>query len=156
MNENLKTALFAGAALLIAGVAWLAGPSHQRPTPTGEEARGKPMFGEALDDPLLVTRLEIMRFDDASRKCLPFEVAQVKGRRTAPAADPKQKSPPPAAGEIRWSIPSHSDYPADAKEHLAQAGQRPMLIAPGCTYDPAAVPAANLHAIRRAVEPAPA
>jgi uroporphyrinogen decarboxylase len=39
---------------------------------------------------------------------------------------------------------------------LAQAGGRPILIAPGCTYDPAAVPAVNLHAIRRAVESAPA
>jgi uroporphyrinogen decarboxylase len=35
---------------------------------------------------------------------------------------------------------------------LQQAGERPMIVAPGCTFDPAAVPAANLHAIRQAVE----
>lgn len=35
---------------------------------------------------------------------------------------------------------------------IEQAGERPILIAPGCTFDPAAVPEANLRAIRRAVE----
>jgi uroporphyrinogen decarboxylase len=34
---------------------------------------------------------------------------------------------------------------------LRQAGSRPILIAPGCTFDPHAVPPDNLHAIRRAV-----
>jgi uroporphyrinogen decarboxylase len=34
---------------------------------------------------------------------------------------------------------------------LQQAGGRPMLIAPGCTFDPGAVPQANLQAICRAV-----
>ena len=34
---------------------------------------------------------------------------------------------------------------------IRQAGSRPILIAPGCTFDPQAVPAENLHAIRRAV-----
>jgi uroporphyrinogen decarboxylase len=35
---------------------------------------------------------------------------------------------------------------------LRQAGGRPTMIAPGCTYDPNTVPPANLHAIRKAVE----
>ena len=33
---------------------------------------------------------------------------------------------------------------------IRQAGDRPILIAPGCTYDPARVPAANLEAVCRA------
>ena len=34
---------------------------------------------------------------------------------------------------------------------LQQAGTRPILIAPGCTYDPSRVPRANLEAVCRAV-----
>jgi uroporphyrinogen decarboxylase len=46
--------------------------------------------------------------------------------------------------------------PADCARQVAdainQADGRPIMIAPGCTFDPQAVPAENLHAIRRAVE----
>ena len=35
---------------------------------------------------------------------------------------------------------------------LQQAGERPIMIATGCTFDPGTVPPENLHAIRRAVE----
>jgi uroporphyrinogen-III decarboxylase len=45
------------------------------------------------------------------------------------------------------------DCRREVADALAQAGGRPMIIAPGCTFDPQLVPAANLHAIRRAVEP---
>ena len=34
---------------------------------------------------------------------------------------------------------------------LRQAGNRPIMIAPGCTFDPARVPEANLHALADAV-----
>jgi uroporphyrinogen decarboxylase len=34
---------------------------------------------------------------------------------------------------------------------LRQAGNRPIMIAPGCTFDPARVPTANLHALAEAV-----
>ncbi len=43
---------------------------------------------------------------------------------------------------------------AQVADALKQAGERPILIAPGCTFDPKAVPAANLRALRRAVETA--
>jgi uroporphyrinogen decarboxylase len=35
---------------------------------------------------------------------------------------------------------------------VEQAGGRPIIVAPGCTFDGHAVPAENLHAIRRAVD----
>jgi len=35
---------------------------------------------------------------------------------------------------------------------VRQAGNRPIMIAPGCTFDPEAVPPANLHAAVRAVK----
>jgi uroporphyrinogen decarboxylase len=46
---------------------------------------------------------------------------------------------------------SPEDCAAEVVDALSQAGGRPMLISPGCTFDPQQVPAANLHAIRRAV-----
>lgn len=47
---------------------------------------------------------------------------------------------------------SADDCARQVRDAIQQAGARPILVAPGCTYDPAAVPAANLHAIRRAAE----
>jgi uroporphyrinogen decarboxylase len=44
------------------------------------------------------------------------------------------------------------DCAREVRDALAQAAGHPIMIAPGCTFDPAAVPAANLHAIRQAVE----
>ncbi|MFQ5430799.1 MAG: uroporphyrinogen decarboxylase family protein [Phycisphaerae bacterium] len=42
------------------------------------------------------------------------------------------------------------DCGREAADALAQAGDRPIMIAPGCTYDPAKVPRVNLEAICRA------
>ena len=47
---------------------------------------------------------------------------------------------------------SPDDCARQVADAIQQAGGRPMMLAPGCTYDPDQVPAANLHAIRRAVE----
>jgi uroporphyrinogen decarboxylase len=44
------------------------------------------------------------------------------------------------------------DCAAEVVDAVTQAGGRPMLISPGCTFDPLAVPAANLRAIRRQVD----
>jgi uroporphyrinogen decarboxylase len=46
------------------------------------------------------------------------------------------------------------DCAQEVADAIRQAGPRPILVAPGCTFDPAAVPAENLQAIRRAVEQA--
>lgn len=47
---------------------------------------------------------------------------------------------------------SPDDCARQVADAVAQAGTRPILVAPGCTFDPASVPAENLRAIRRAVE----
>jgi hypothetical protein len=44
------------------------------------------------------------------------------------------------------------DCAREAEGAVRQAGGRPLLIAPGCTFDAAAVPPENLHAIRGAVD----
>ena len=47
---------------------------------------------------------------------------------------------------------SPDDCTRQVADALDQAAGRPIMIAPGCTFDPHAVPEANLQAIRRAVE----
>ncbi len=39
------------------------------------------------------------------------------------------------------------DVAAEVRDAIKQAGERPILITPGCTYDPARVPAENLRAM---------
>src|SRR5262249_13511580 len=46
---------------------------------------------------------------------------------------------------------SPEDCAQQVADTLRQAGGRPLLLAPGCTFDPDAVPRANLHTIRQAV-----
>jgi len=48
---------------------------------------------------------------------------------------------------------SAGDCTRQVADAVRQAGARPIIVAPGCTFDPASVPAENLRAIRRAVEP---
>jgi len=40
----------------------------------------------------------------------------------------------------------------EVADALRRARSRPVMIAPGCTFDPARVPEANLHAIAAAVQ----
>ncbi len=42
------------------------------------------------------------------------------------------------------------DVHNEVTDALRQAGDRPMIVAPGCTFDPQRVPAANLHALAEA------
>jgi len=45
---------------------------------------------------------------------------------------------------------TRQDVADEVADALAQAGDRPLIIAPGCTYDPDTVPRANLEAMVRA------
>jgi uroporphyrinogen decarboxylase len=47
---------------------------------------------------------------------------------------------------------SPEDCARQVADAVAQAGGRAIMMAPGCTFDPRAVPPENLQAIRRAVE----
>jgi len=46
------------------------------------------------------------------------------------------------------------DCAREVADALRQAGERPVIIAPGCTYDPQRVPRENLEAVVRAVHEA--
>jgi uroporphyrinogen-III decarboxylase len=48
---------------------------------------------------------------------------------------------------------SPDDCAREVADAIQQAGNRSLIVAPGCTFDPERVTAENLHAIRRAVDP---
>jgi len=105
MTETNKTVLFVFVAVVVGLVAWLA-----RPRVAGfdeaDSVINQPLFPE-FKDPAVASSLELVQFDDQSGQPKPFKVTQVKKE--------NQK------GEGEWVIPSHQNYPADAKEHLAEA-----------------------------------
>jgi hypothetical protein len=107
MNESLKTIVFIVIAAAVALAAWLGSPSRR--APEDENVRNQQLYPE-FTDPLKVARLEIVKYDEARGQPERFEVAQVA------ATKGEHK------GKVRWSIPSHFDYPADAKDQMAAAG----------------------------------
>lgn len=102
MSNNVKTLLFVGVAAVLAVLAALSAPSSPEPeffNDTGE------LFFPEFTDPMKPASLEVWEFDEETGKPIGFSVKQEKGR---------------------WTIPSHFDYPADAKDRMAQAAS--MLI----------------------------
>jgi len=96
MNEGAKTAIFAGVALLFGCVWLLARPKEQ-------ELQTNELVGEVLfpkfTDAGEAASLEIVRYNEELGELHPFKVA--KNGKTG-----------------LWSIPSHSDYPADAEQRI--------------------------------------
>ncbi len=97
MKETAKTI-----SIIVVAVAVLLVAVGTRPRPaaiTTESLVGKPLF-PALDDPLKAKQMRIVTFDEGTSHAREFEVAQVNGV---------------------WSLPSHKNYPADAKDQMAAA-----------------------------------
>lgn len=101
MNENIKTLTFVVAAGAVALIAW-ASITTPRTAPD-EDVRDKPLYQD-FTNPQSVASLEVVKYDDKRGTIQRFQVAQVERK-----------------GKTRWSIPSHDDYPADAKEQVAAA-----------------------------------
>ena len=95
MNETKKTITFVAVAVVIALVAWISRPSLR--DESAGDVVGKVLFDD-FDDPLKAASLEVVQFNEETGEARTFKVAQV---------------------DDEWSIPSHQNYPADAKEQLA-------------------------------------
>ena len=95
MSDTQKTSAFVVVALLLAGAA-----AARMPGRTATEAvfadQGKPFFPD-FKDPLAANSLEVYDYDPAIGGAVPFQVMLKDGK---------------------WVIPSHHDYPADAKDRL--------------------------------------
>jgi uroporphyrinogen decarboxylase len=97
-------------------------------------------------------RIHLERFND-----YPVQVVNWPDREYGPSiADAKGWVKPALCGGVNNLTTLPHGTPAQCAEEvrdaLRQAGDRPLIVGAGCTYDPDAVPAENLHAIRRAVE----
>ncbi|HWE36840.1 MAG TPA: DUF4340 domain-containing protein [Isosphaeraceae bacterium] len=96
-RELRKTLLFVAGALLLTGMAAVRLPGRSGPGAFFDD-QGKPFF-PAFTDPLACTGIEVVGFDAATAAPATFEVK----------LDPAGKG---------WVIPSHHNYPADAKDRL--------------------------------------
>ncbi len=100
MNPEVrKTLLFAAAAVVLALLTALTGWTPKAPAELAEQ--GKPFY-EKFTDPLKATALEVIDYDELTGAPRPFKVELANGR---------------------WSIPSHHNYPADAKDRLAKTAK---------------------------------
>ncbi len=98
MNETAKTGIFVAVAAALALTAWFNRSNLPEAASPGE-MRDQLLFPE-FKNAVQAASLEIVEYDEATATPRPLKVAQVKGR---------------------WSIPSHDDYPTDAKDQLAEA-----------------------------------
>jgi hypothetical protein len=104
MNEFQKTLAFVGVALVLTGAAYLTRPTRLE-TAAAFVDQGEKFFPEF--DPLTATSLEVVDYDTATASVIPFKVELDVASGTG-------------GGKKRWVIPSHYDYPADAKDRLSR------------------------------------
>jgi len=96
MNDWKKTGLFGGAAVALVILSLVTTPRAREAA--SFSAQGAEFY-PAFKDPLKVAALEVIQPDELSGGFKPFRVQVVDGQ---------------------WSIPSHSNYPADGKDRLAK------------------------------------
>lgn len=96
MHEPTKTAIFCAAAVGLAIAAAVVEPGSKPPEIFSDQGE---VFFPRLTDPLAAKVLEVVEYDDATATARPFKVEFKRGK---------------------WTIPSHYNYPADAKDRLAK------------------------------------
>lgn len=96
MKESSKTSIFLVVALFLSLLAYLLQPKSINDSP--QSVIGQTLFKE-FDDPLAIKSLEIAKIDPLTGDLTKFQVADTGGS---------------------WTIPSHENYPADAKDQMAR------------------------------------
>ncbi|MGP0067894.1 MAG: hypothetical protein ACLQGP_30410, partial [Isosphaeraceae bacterium] len=97
MNELLKTLTFVAVALLLTGAAFYETRDRSQKGDRFND-QWQPFFAD-FKDPLACTDLEVVSFDPSTATATRFQV--------------KYK-------DKKWVIPSHNDYPADARDRLSK------------------------------------
>jgi len=103
-SELKLTKTLAGAALLLAIVAFVTAPRNI--TPSAFLDQGEAFF-PGFEDPNSATTLEVIEFDEETGSARPFKVTNQNGL---------------------WTIPSHHDYVADGEDRLAQTAAGMITI----------------------------
>ena len=104
MNELLKTLIFVVVALVLTGAAFVSTRDRTRRTRDRFNDQGKPFFPE-FKDPLACTDLEVVSFEPSTATASRFRVMFKNNK---------------------WVIPSHYDYPADARDRLSKTAAAVM------------------------------
>src|SRR5689334_1712564 len=103
MKETTKTLTFVIVALLLTGAAFLRVPDRTARSLTFND-QGQPFF-PAFKDPFSCTDLQVVDYEPSTATATEFQVKFEKGK---------------------WVIPSHYNYPADAKDRLAKTASGVM------------------------------
>jgi hypothetical protein len=103
MSELVKTLAFVAVALGLSGAAYVTTRDRVAKSVTFED-QGQPFFPE-FKDPLACTDLEVVDYDESTATAHRFRVMYA---------------------DNRWVIPSHHNYPADAKERLSKTAAAVM------------------------------
>ena len=98
MNEWPKTLAFAAVAAVTTGVALTLSGLDRRTANRVFDDQGQAFF-ESFRDPLTAQAMEVIEYNPETATVSPFQVQQK---------------------DSKWSIPSHYDYPAEAKDRLAK------------------------------------
>ena len=96
MSERRKTLTYGAVAIGFLLLALFTAPREATPDAFLDQGEG---FFPEFTDPNAATTLEVIEFDEATAAASPFKVTFQDGK---------------------WTIPSHHDYPADAKDRLAE------------------------------------
>ena len=96
MDEKKKTLSYVAVAVVLAIIAFLVAP--KRMTSAAFQDQGQEFYPN-FTDPNAALTLEVIKYDSTTASAMPFKVTFQNGR---------------------WIIPSHHDYPADAKDRLAK------------------------------------
>jgi hypothetical protein len=97
MNDLLKTSIFTGVAVLLTGAAFFSTRDRQPASAAEFADQGQAFFAD-WKDPLACTDLEVVDFDASTATASRFRVM---------------------FKDNKWVIPSHYNYPADAKDRLS-------------------------------------
>jgi hypothetical protein len=97
MNDLLKTTIFVGVAVLLAGLAFFTTRDRQPANAADFNDQGQAFFPE-FKDALACTDLEVVDFDSSTATASRFRVM---------------------FKDNKWVIPSHYNYPADARDRLS-------------------------------------
>lgn len=103
MKETTKTLVFVAVALVLTGAAFLTVPDRSVQDNAFVDA-GQPFFPD-FKDPFACTDLQVVEYEPSTATASEFAVKFKDGK---------------------WVIPSHYDYPADAKDRLAKTASSVM------------------------------